>query len=162
MGTASYPRRGRPQTLSSWTVPSEPGETLVTCRFRSWNSRDVSREALSGAVLQRAPVPPLTGRASSPECASEIDRASSACRSALRGPQGAPGATWLAGATCWPRRGLARRRSTTHGVAVGVWGWLGNGRNDGYRLVEVRGPLWARHRSGSDGSTVAVCLINGR
>jgi hypothetical protein len=38
----------------------------------------------------------------------------------------------------------------------GSWGWLGNGRNDGYRLVEVRGPLWARHRSGSDGSTVAV------
>src|ERR1039458_10344090 len=65
-------------------------------------------------------------------------------------------------------RGADRLRSP--GVAVGPstvnnqwrrcrgsWGWLSNGDvNDGYRLVEVRGPLWARHRSGSDGSTVAV------
>jgi hypothetical protein len=35
----------------------------VTCRLRSWNSRDVSREALSGAVLERAPpAPGASGR----------------------------------------------------------------------------------------------------
>ena len=37
------PTSGVAKTLSFWTVPSEPGET-----------RDVSRETLSGAVLKRA------------------------------------------------------------------------------------------------------------
>jgi hypothetical protein len=37
--------------LSFWTVLSEPGETLATSRFRVLESRDVSRETLSGAVL---------------------------------------------------------------------------------------------------------------
>jgi hypothetical protein len=45
--------------LSFRTVPfpSEPGEITCDVSLQAWNSRDVSRETLSGAVLKRAPAP---------------------------------------------------------------------------------------------------------